>query len=71
MDCKIGISTDLQTDECDSGPLGTEVLAKDAIKYVCLLAPNNKLFVLSSFHRAFRRITLIVNQQMHLHKITD
>jgi len=44
MYCKIGRSTDPQTDECDSGLLWADVLAKDATKYVYLLAPNNNLF---------------------------
>lgn len=49
MDCKIGRRTDPQTDECDIGPLGAEVLAKDATKYLCLLAPNNNLFGLKYY----------------------
>jgi len=31
---------------------------------------NNRFFLSSLLHRAFRRITLIINQQMHLYTIS-
>jgi len=38
-------------------------------KWWCLLVIE-KNYISSLLHRAFRRITLIINQQMHLHKIS-
>ena len=39
------------------------------VKYPLFLLDFNESWILT-MHRAFRRITLIINQQMHLHKIS-